>query len=128
MTHRVRHTKQRAAILDTLEAMNRPLSLDEIQVGARERCPGIGERTIFRNLKEMMDEYLLVRVFLPGKPTLYELPTGEHRPHFICRNCDQVFQLPGETPEVMSRYKAPPEFEIDGEDVVFFGRCPACKK
>ena len=122
----VRRTKQREAILGTLQEAGRPLSLEEIRDGARGRCEGIGERTVFRAIREMMDEYLLVRVFLPGQPTRYELPTGEHRPHFICHSCGLVYVLPGETPEVMSGFQAPEGFRIKGEDVVFFGSCPQC--
>lgn len=113
--------------MTTLQEAGRPLSWEEVLAGARARAPRVGERTVFRNLREMMDEMLLVRVYLPGQPTRYELPTGEHRPHFICRKCGQVYQLPGETPEVMSGYTPPPGFTIEGEDVVFFGSCPACQ-
>lgn len=125
-THGTRRTRQRTAILETFEAARRPLSWEEVAAGAAERCPGIGDRTIFRNLREMMDELCLVRVYLPGQPPRYELPTGEHRPHFICRRCQQVFQLPVEMPEVMTQVTAPEGFSIDGEDIVFFGHCPEC--
>ena len=125
-THGQRQTKQREAILSTLQEAGRPLSWEEILTGARERCPRVGERTVFRNLREMLDEMLLVRVYLPGQSALYELPTGEHRPHFICRSCKQVYQLPGEAPEIMKDYTPPHGFQIEGEDLVFFGLCPGC--
>ncbi|MGE9292679.1 MAG: Fur family transcriptional regulator [Puniceicoccales bacterium] len=123
--HGKRKTKQRDAIISTLEQAQRPLSLDDILSSAREDCPGLGQRTVFRNLAEMIKENLLIRVNFPGQPVRYELPNpdGGHHPHFICRECNQVFVLPGETPEVLDKIEQPPEFQFEGEEVVVFGRC-----
>ncbi|MBC2600815.1 Fur family transcriptional regulator [Puniceicoccus vermicola] len=128
-TARKRSTRQRKAILEVLEKERRPLTFDQIFAGARELCPGLGERTVFRNLSEMVQEFELARVHYPGQPNRYELPSpdGEHHPHFICRECNQVFTLPFETPDVMDRIPQHPDFVYEGEEVVIFGRCRDCR-
>lgn len=128
LMHGQRKTKQREAILKVLEDGGRPLCQEEILTMARAYSPGLGERTVFRNLAEMIKENLLIRVHFPGQPVRYEIPhpNGQHHPHFICRKCNQVFVLPGETPPVMDKVQPTPEFIYEGEEVVIFGQCVKC--
>jgi len=121
-------TKQRAAIFDVLRQAERPLSIEEILRAARSQYPGLGERTVFRHLKEMTQEFKLVRLNFPGQPYRFELPSGTHHPHVICRSCQKVFNLERETPNLLEHYPSPAEFELDGEEVIFYGRCriPDC--
>lgn len=121
----IRQTRQRQAILGALREAARPLSLDEIFAAAKARAPGLGLRTVYRQVRELQAERLLLGVDYPGQPTRYEPPhpDGSH-PHFICRACQKLFDLPGDTEPV--RYAPPPGFVIDGEEVVFYGFCPSC--
>lgn len=123
-----RRTRQREAIYNALSEAERPLNFEELLERARMHFPKIGERTVFRNVREMLDEHSLVRVYLPGQPARYVLPTGNHCPHFICRNCNNVFVLPEETPDILPSYasKIPPEFIPEGEEVIIYGYCREC--
>lgn len=123
-----RRTRQREAIDAALREAERPLSFEELLVRARRHYPRLGERTVFRNVREMLNEHSLVRVYLPGQPARYELPTGDHCPHFICRKCNNVFKLPEATPDILPDYasKIPPDFVPEGEEVIIFGHCRQC--
>ncbi|MEO0794168.1 MAG: transcriptional repressor [Verrucomicrobiota bacterium] len=123
-----RRTPQREAIYAALGKAERPLSFDELLERARQHHPKIGERTLFRNVREMLNEHSLVRVYLPGQPARYELPTGNHRPHFICRKCNRVFILPEETPDILPEYasKIPENFVPEGEELIVYGYCRQC--
>lgn len=123
-----RRTRQREAIYNALSEAERPLNFEELLERARTHFPKIGERTVFRNVREMLDEHSLVRVYLPGQPARYVLPTGNHCPHFICRKCNNVFVLPEETPDILPGYasKIPPEFIPEGEEVIIYGYCREC--
>lgn len=118
-----RITKQRAAIYHVLEQATRPLSIEEILHAARTEYPALGVRTVFRHLKALTQEYKLVRLSFPGQPHRFELPAGKHHPHVICRECQKVFNLERETPNILDHYPSPPEFELNGEEVVFYGHC-----
>jgi len=111
-----------------LREAERPLSFEELLERAREHYPRLGERTVFRNVREMLDDFSLVRVYLPGQPARYELPTGDHCPHFICRKCNNVFKLPEETPDILPDYaaKIPSAFIPEGEEVIIYGVCQKC--
>lgn len=125
-----RRTRQREAIYSALGDAERPLSFEELLERAREHYPRLGERTVFRNVREMLDDHSLVRVYLPGQPARYELPTGNHCPHFICRKCNNVFVLPEETPDILPEYaaKIPDAFVAEGEEVIIYGYCRECPR
>ncbi len=118
-----RKTRQKEAIRRVLTEARRPLSLEQILQRARTHAAKLGERTVFRHLREMTDDHILVKVYYPGQPPRYELPMGGHHPHFICHDCSQVFVLPGETPDLSASYPAPANLRLQGEEVVFFGQC-----
>lgn len=122
----IRQTRQREAILKALAEAGRPLTVGELHQLATAHCPDVGLRTVYRNIREMVAEGKLVGVDYPGQPLRYEAvsPAGHH-PHFICRACNKVYQLEVDIPDVS--IKAPEGFTIEGEEVVFYGRCPACK-
>ncbi|GHC00960.1 Fur family transcriptional regulator [Cerasicoccus arenae] len=125
-----RRTRQREAIYAALGQAERPLSFEELLERSRQHYPRLGERTVFRNVREMLDEHSLVRVYLPGQPARYELPTFNHCPHFICRKCNNVFVLPEETQDILPEYaaKIPPAFIPEGEEVIIYGYCLECPK
>ena len=59
----------------------------------------------------------LVRVYYPGQPALFELPTGKFLPHFICRSCQQVYYFEEEAPDVP--YDPPANFRIESQKWCF---------
>lgn len=87
--------------------------------------PGLGVRTVFRRLSDWVKAGKLVRVDYPGKPPLYEVVAGKHHPHFICRICQNVYDLDMETTDVPTPHP-PPGFLIDGQETIFYGSCPGC--
>lgn len=123
---RTNSTRQRAAINAVLQQAKGPLTAEEVWQGARRAKPGLGLRTVFRNLQEQVDEGLLFRVVFPGQPPRYERPADRHHPHFVCLSCGAVLDLPGETPDVRPLCTLPPGFEAVGAEVTLFGRCADC--
>lgn len=121
----IRQTRQREAILKALKEAGRPLTVGELHQLAMQYYPNVGLRTVYRNLREMVEEGKLVGVDYPGQPLRYE-PVSEagHHPHFICRSCNKVYQLDIEIPKI--KVKAPKGFTVEGEEIVLYGRCPAC--
>lgn len=123
---RTHSTRQRAAITAVLEQAKGPLTAEEVWKSARRAKPGLGLRTVFRNLQEQVDDMTLLRVVFPGQPPRYEKAAARHHPHFVCHQCGGVFDLPGETPDVRDRCELPAGFEADGCDVTLFGKCADC--
>lgn len=120
----IRRTRQRLAIEEVFRKEGRPLTPPEVFAGAARIQPGIGLRTVYRQLKDMAGEGLIVGVDYPGQPLRYEWVSSNHHAHFICRACDRVFDMQIEVPDVT--IAPPPGFAISGQETVFYGTCPEC--
>ena len=121
----IRQTRQRLAIEEVFQKEGRPLTPPEVHEGALRIQPGIGLRTVYRQLKDMTEQGLLVGVDYPGQPLRYEWVSQGHHAHFICRKCDRVFDLQVDVPDVA--ISPPPGFHISGQETVFYGLCPECQ-
>ncbi|MFP4540363.1 MAG: Fur family transcriptional regulator [Opitutales bacterium] len=124
----IRQTRQREAIAGALAAAGRPLTPQELYELAAARLPGLGLRTVYRQLKEMVAAGELVGIDYPGQPVRYERVTGQHQAHFICRTCERVFSFAQRVPDVP--VEPPPEFIVSGQETIFYGEgrglCPRC--
>lgn len=119
-----RRTRQRAAIAETLRVAARPLTPAELLLEAQHQVPGLGIATVYRAIRAMLDDGSARQVDLPGSAPRYEPAHLGHHHHFQCRACGEVFEIHG-CPGDLARL-APPGFELDGHDVVLFGRCGRC--
>lgn len=119
-----RDTRQRKAIRDAIESANRPLAPMEILERAQESVPGLGIATVYRTVKSLVEEAWALAVELPEGPVRYERAGKGHHHHFVCRNCDGVFEVDGCAPGV--KELTPSGFELETHDLVLYGRCEQC--
>lgn len=119
-----RNTRQKRAVREALSVANRPLTPLEILEAAQVEVPSLGIATVYRVLKTLCAEGAVVLVELPGGVGRYEMAHLGHHHHFHCRTCERVFEVEG-CPENLTRL-APPGFEMDGHEVVLYGRCRTC--
>lgn len=122
----IRQTRQRLAIEAVFRAESRPLSPPEVHLGAQRLVPGLGLRTVYRQLKDMAKEGAIVGVDYPGQPLRYERTTSGHRAHFICHSCGKVYAFETEVPDV--EVESPEGFVLTGQETVFYGTCAACSE
>lgn len=122
----IRQTRQRLSIEEVFRKEQRPLTPPEVFEGAKRILPRIGLRTVYRQLKDMAEEGIVVGVDYPGQPLRYEWVSDQHHAHFICRQCDRVFDLQVEVPD--TEIEAPSGFVITGQETVFYGTCPQCSR
>jgi Fur family ferric uptake transcriptional regulator len=121
-----RNTRQRAAILQAIQEADRPLTPQEILEGARRHLPKLGLATVYRAIRGLTEDGLLAAVPVPGEPDRYEAAGKPHHHHFYCNACARVFEMHG-CPGPLSRL-APAGFEVDGHEVLLYGRCETCAK
>ena len=120
------NTEQRGVILSVLKETDRPLTRKEILERGRRQLPRLGVATVNRAIREMTEKLEIVGVEYPGQPRRYELPVGKEHPHFICRTCDRVFDLP--TSMQLPSVKVPEGFVVTGGEIVYSGTCAECRK
>jgi Fur family transcriptional regulator, ferric uptake regulator len=121
----IRNTRQRDAIRHVLDTVGRPLSPEEVLAAAQSHVEGLGIATVYRNLKNLVEEGWLVAVDLPGQSARYELAGKGHHHHFHCQTCGQVFDLPGCVKGVDAM--VPKGFQVTGHDVLLYGVCRSCR-
>ena len=119
-----RNTQQRRTIREALERADRPLSPGELLDAAREKVPGLGQATIYRNLKALEDQGWLEVVSMPGQPSRYEVAGKGHHHHFLCRSCDGAYEVAGCPGDLAPL--TPPGFRLESHELVLYGLCETC--
>jgi Fur family ferric uptake transcriptional regulator len=119
-----RDTRQKRAIRDVFDRIARPLSTDEVLEGAQTTIAGLGIATVYRSIRALVDEGFLEVVDVPGRVPLYERAGKAHHHHFLCTQCERVYELDGCTTEVKGAL--PRGFRATGHDVTIYGVCQAC--
>jgi len=117
-------TRQREAILNTLRRADRPLTPQEIRVGANQDSAGIGLATVYRALKTFMARNEVLQVEIPGNPPCYEPADRGHHHHAVCEQCRQVFDLPGCVQGLEAL--VPRNFRVQRHDITLYGVCGDC--
>jgi Fur family ferric uptake transcriptional regulator len=121
----IRQTRQREAICHALDTSDHPLTPQELFDRAKGRLPGLGLRTVYRQIREMVEAGEIVGIDYPGQPLRYERVTGEHRAHYICQLCNRIFSYPQSVPDVV--VEPPSDFKVTGQETIFWGRCAECE-
>lgn len=120
-----RNTRQRTAILESIETAARPLSPAEIHGMARAGIPALGLATVYRNIRMLIDDGRIREVDLPGESPRYEIANLGHHHHFKCRQCERVFDVAECTMDW--NHLAPAGFSVEAHDVTLFGLCGECR-
>lgn len=119
-----RDTRQRRAIRRVFLTTGRPLTPEEVLLMGQRTVNSLGLATVYRNIKILNEEGWLSEVDLPGGGTRYELAERPHHHHFLCRSCDQAYDVDG-CPDNIDEL-APPGFAVERHELTLFGLCGTC--
>ncbi len=119
-----RETRQRRTIRRILEEAGHPLSPKEVLDAAQHTVKGLGIATVYRNLRTLQDDGWIAVVEVPGDSPRYEVAGKDHHHHFLCRDCDKLFEVDGCPGNV--RAVTPEGFELEGHDFLLYGLCRSC--
>jgi Fur family ferric uptake transcriptional regulator len=119
-----RRTRQRDAILTAFTSAARPLAPVEALEAAQRAVPTLGIATVYRSIRELLDDNLITVVELPGQPARYEARSAAHRHHFHCDACGRVYPIEGCVPGIDGL--APRRFAVRSHAIVLFGECDEC--
>ena len=126
----LRLTANRRAVLAVLEHAERPLTTDEVAAGS-----GVPVSTVYRNLAELLEAGVVVRVAGAGGGDRHELAEAfseHHHHHLVCTQCGIVTDFtPSRQLERLIDKEVGSLLESEGfvvEHHVFDvrGRCRAC--
>lgn len=120
----VRKTRQREAIRQVLSEHPHPLGPRDILRRARRRVPSLGIATVYRALRDLVEEGWLIAVELPGHPPLYERSDKRHHHHFACRRCGRLHDVYACSRDLMNL--VPGGFVLEDHKLVLHGVCESC--
>lgn len=121
-----RNTRQRQAIKRALIDAKHPLAVQEVLDAAKVHCPSLGIATVYRTLKEFVDDGSIALVELPSEAPRYETSDKDHHHHFSCRSCGQIYEIEGCLSEL--ERLTPSGFQLEHHDVLLAGTCANCSK
>jgi len=121
-----RQTKQFQAIRVAIENAGRPLSIDELHALAAKDIDSLGLRTVYRAIRRLQEDGVIVSVSVPGKSDRYELASiaAKHHHHFHCKACDRFFDIHG-CPGGLNKL-IPKGFKLENHDLTLSGLCVSC--
>ena len=127
--HGLQVTAQRLAVIRAVAA--RPHgTADELAEDVRAAIGSISRQAVYDTLGILADKNLVRRIQPSGSAARYENRVGDNHHHLICRSC-------GTTSDIDCAVGAAPcltadddkhGFEIDEAEVIYWGRCPSCRK
>ena len=126
--HGVMVTAQRLAVLRAVAEQPHG-TVDDIDKFVRAELGAISRQAVYDALGTLTDKGLLRRIQPAGSPARYEDRIDDNHHHLICRSCNRMVDVDcavGYTPCLTAADDA--GYEIDEADVVFWGRCPDCKR
>jgi Fe2+ or Zn2+ uptake regulation protein len=126
--HGLRVTAPRLAVLSALRE-HPHASVEEVERSARARLGALSTQAVYDILGAFHEAALVRRIEPAGSPARYETRVGDNHHHLICRDCGLTVDVDctvGEAPCLAPNEAA--GFEVDEAEVVFWGRCAACRQ
>ena len=119
----MRYSKQRELITEIIKGRKDHPTADMIYASARELEPNISLGTVYRNLKLLADEGVIITLETEDKRLHYDGDISRHS-HFICSECGKIIDLfkPSETPKELFELN----LTVTGEKCIYYGYCPKC--
>ena len=121
-----RNTAQKQIILDTLISLGSHKSATAVYSELQRTHPEIGRATVFRVLRAMADDGVLLRIPVSDGEDRYDVTHHPHN-HAVCRICgavDDVWLDDGM--DIEHHITSTSGFTIESERIEFVGLCKTC--
>ncbi len=119
----MRYSRQRELIEEILKGRKDHPTADMVYASCREIDSTISLGTVYRNLKVLSDEGIIVTLETEDKRLHYDGDISRHS-HFICTDCGRIVDLfkPSKVPDEI------PEkgLMVTSEKCVYYGLCDTC--
>ncbi len=126
--HGLQVTAQRLAIMRAVSS--RPhATADQLIDDVRAVIGSISRQAVYDTLSILVEKNLVRRIQPAGSAARYEDRVSDNHHHLICRGCGETFDIDcalGAAPCLVADDDH--GFEIDEAEVIYWGRCPSCRK
>ncbi|MFO7569326.1 MAG: transcriptional repressor [Smithellaceae bacterium] len=124
----LRGTSQRELILEAFLSIERHVSSEELYDFVRENDPAIGQATVYRVMKLLIDAGLARGLDFGDGVMRYEHAHNHpHHDHLLCRKCGKTLEvIEPVIEELQSRVAQNHGFELTDHKMYLYGLCPDC--
>lgn len=120
-------TPQRIAIYSYLCSTKEHPSAETIFKLLEPTNPTMSLATVYKTLDAFEKVGLVSELNVGEGRSRYDATVEDH-PHLVCKECGEIFDLPCDAlPGLKEAAQLLTDFEIESEQVYFYGRCPACQ-
>jgi Fur family ferric uptake transcriptional regulator len=125
----LRATAQRSLILDVFLKTERHLTAEELYRLVSRKDPSVGQATVYRTLRLLVDSGVAREVDFGDGMARYEHGFGhEHHDHLICIRCRKSIEvMDGRIEKLQERLAAGHGFTLTGHTMDLFGLCRECR-
>lgn len=120
----LRMTRQRQLIAEAFFAHSGHPNIDDLYDIVRNEDPSIGQATVYRTLKLLVDSGLASQSRFGDGPARYESVGNDHHDHLICVDCGRIVEFRNDTIERLQEQIASEQgFEMTDHEMIIYGRC-----
>lgn len=126
--HGLQVTAQRLAVLQAVSDLSHGTA-DEVATAARSGIGAISHQAVYDALGALVGAGLVRRIQPAGSPARFEDRVGDNHHHLVCRSCGDMVDVDcvvGAAPCLAAAGDA--GYEIEEAEVIYWGRCPACRE
>ncbi|CAM3931844.1 Fur family transcriptional regulator [Cohnella lubricantis] len=121
----LRMTPQRMEILKLLLSMSHPTA-EQLFARMHEQFPFVSQATVYNTLKTLKELGIVEELERGQRTHRYGMASGSHC-HFVCKVCEEIFDLDAEAPDWTRNLPAEQGgFRIDDCRMELTGVCPGC--
>ena len=120
-------TPQRQAIFRVLDGNPQHPSAEAVYAQVSTEMPTISLRTVYSTLHDLADMGELAQLDLGTGSSRFDPNLDPHH-HLVCESCGRVRDLAADFPDVRVPVTAAHGFEVTATEIIFRGRCPACRQ
>ncbi|MDO4610860.1 Fur family transcriptional regulator [Corynebacterium sp.] len=124
----VRTTKQRTAVLETLQKLNNFMSARDIHRRLQDDGASVGLTTVYRTLQSLTEMKAVDVLHTDGGEALYRLCSDHHHHHLVCTDCGATVEISGGPVEKWADELAGRHgYTMTGHSAEIFGVCSDCR-
>jgi Fe2+ or Zn2+ uptake regulation protein len=124
------YSRQRDLIMEYLKTTSCHPTAEKIYEKVKLQEPNISLGTVYRNLKQLVDNKMILRLHMGDGVDRFDANISEHN-HLYCTNCGKVYDLEKKIPDKVVQNIYTSDFQgenkIYGFVIYFYGKCRSCK-
>lgn len=129
LRNKLKSSTRRELILETLAALGRHVTAEELLRAVRARDPRIGAATVYRTLRVFQEGGLVAERRFEGGASRFEVVSEEHHDHLICTSCGAIVEFEDEAIERHQQRVAQAHgFVLREHRHELYGICAACQQ